>query len=235
MDLQNIMQANQVVLSIRDKLITTLDGVLGYGSASIFNWCNYNNPGDHMIAFATSKYLYDSGVSIDSVQTGSPFDAVDSDVIISQGGGNLGDLYLHIERQRRCVIQRFVSKPIVIMPQSVYFYSDVEAAKSADIYNAHTNLTILVREAVSYRIASDLFNKCRVILCPDSAWYLADWVMGIVSRYRSVLDDNMDWHDLVFRFKDYDARSVLSLAVVLGAMMQLSRCDHLVTRGCMVI
>lgn len=41
--------------------------------------------------------------------------------IILQGGGNLGDLWSNHQKFREYIISKYRDRPIVIMPQSIYF------------------------------------------------------------------------------------------------------------------
>lgn len=91
-------------------------------------------------------------------------------VIALRGGGNIGTTWLHEEKFHRKIISTFSENKIVFFPESVYFSEDEfginEAAKSARIYNDHPDLTLLVRDQISFERAKSIFN-CKIIFCPD--------------------------------------------------------------------
>ena len=91
----------------------------------------------------------------------------DEDVILLQGGGNMGDLYPGIEIGKRCAIETFPNNKIIIFPQTIYYNNKLEFEKSIKIYNSHKNLIIMAREQKSYDIMKKYFDKCKVYLTPD--------------------------------------------------------------------
>ena len=95
------------------------------------------------------------------------------DMIWIAGGGNLGNVYLPEELVRRDVIENVKNNPIFIFPQSIYFTEDEkgknEAEISAKIYENNTNLTLFVRDCISFDIAEKIFPKTRKFLIPDIA------------------------------------------------------------------
>lgn len=95
------------------------------------------------------------------------------DLILLQGGGNLGNRYLGEENVRRDVIESFPNNKIVILPQTIYFEDTKEAEKelkiSQSIYNKHKNLTIFVRGNVSYKNAKEYFYNAKIYESLDMA------------------------------------------------------------------
>lgn len=93
------------------------------------------------------------------------------DVIFLHSGGNLGDRGVWSERARRGLITRFAKNAVVSLPQTIYF-SDTEKGKAEcnrtrEIYAAHPNLTIIGRDAVSARLAGELFPNATTFAIPD--------------------------------------------------------------------
>lgn len=89
-------------------------------------------------------------------------------LIVLHGGGNLGDLYPGHERFRRAVIAARPDCPIVILPQTIHFRDPAELRASADVYRAHPDLVLCVRDQASERIAREHLAE-RVVLAPDMA------------------------------------------------------------------
>jgi pyruvyl transferase EpsO len=88
------------------------------------------------------------------------------------GGGSLGDLWYSHQQFREHIIQTHPHRPIVILPQSLYFQKADNLAKAARIFNAHPDLTIFARDDRSFAIATQAFDACRVLKAPDMAFYL---------------------------------------------------------------
>lgn len=101
------------------------------------------------------------------------------DPIYLHGGGNLGNLYINEEIQRRDVIKRFPENKITIMPQSISFTNDERGIREMEItkkiYNNHKNLNIICREEKSFKTAETLFQKNNLFFSPDSVLYLSDY------------------------------------------------------------
>lgn len=229
---------------LKTELVRQLDAVVSFRECVYVDWPNYPNPGDHVIATAGLLYMTRRKITIRSITSrgktrcgGLP--------IIAQGGGNLGDLFPHHEEFRRQLVARNHASPIVVMPQSICFRSDVNAQRSAEIYNANPNLTILVREQVSLEIATELFPACQVLLCPDTAWYLADLIQELRKhqlQQHACLARPQDhlacegfsgpgWDETLWKLSAEISHPEFqrSLAITMGALWQLSRCHQLTT------
>lgn len=99
----------------------------------------------------------------------------DDDILVMQGGGNMGNEYSYIEQSRRKVVELFPNNKIIIMPQTIFFSDDEngreEFEASKKIYNSHKNLTIIAREKISYELMKKNF-KCNIVFTPDIVLYL---------------------------------------------------------------
>lgn len=146
----------------------------------------HKNMGDHAIAFASKKFILDNFKDYDFIE----LDMVDiykygralksfltpDDIIMILGGGNMGDMYLQDEEQRRFIIKKFKNNKIISLPQTINF-SDTERGrkelvKSKKIYNSHENLLLTAREDKSFEIMKNNFNESKVIKSPDMVFYL---------------------------------------------------------------
>jgi pyruvyl transferase EpsO len=92
--------------------------------------------------------------------------------ILLQGGGNLGDLY-ETQLFNEVIIERYHDRPIVMLPQTIYYRSQEALARTAKVFNAHPNLTLFTRDHISYSIAQKHFVNCRNYLAPDMAFQTA--------------------------------------------------------------
>ena len=94
----------------------------------------YGNLGDQAIAYAICKFCHNAFPNArfyefqeyNVIQYLSWLKATikAEDLIILQGGGNLGNLYPRYEFIRRTIIKSFPHNRIVVFPQSVYFSND---------------------------------------------------------------------------------------------------------------
>ena len=92
-----------------------------------------------------------------------------NDIIVLQGGGNMGYKYFDAEQNRRSVINNFKNNQIIIFPSTIDYGNTKrekkEFKKSIYIYNKHKKLTICAREGKSYNIMKKIYRK--VIFVPD--------------------------------------------------------------------
>jgi pyruvyl transferase EpsI len=93
----------------------------------------------------------------------------DDDIIVIQGGGNMGSLYALEELLRQNIVKAFPNNKIISLPQSTCFMNQkkdyiLERAKKS--YSNHKKLTIYARDLPSLDFCKYNF-KCNVILCPD--------------------------------------------------------------------
>ena len=148
---------------------------------------DHDNLGDHTIALATEQYLGDylTGYEIIDITEQEYWKYRDSlikrvdaekDIIILQGGGNLGNQYMYIEKIRRDVIKH-VKAEQYLFPQTMFFtdtpVGNKELRKTKMIYGTHKNLTLFAREKKSFDMMKEAFPSNSVYLVPD-----------IVLRYR---------------------------------------------------
>lgn len=89
--------------------------------------------------------------------------------ILVHGGGFLGTIWFDAEVLLRDVIAKNHRSHILILPNTVYYENTErgqrELQNSEAIYNAHPNLEIFLREALSYRFAKQHYRN--VALVPD--------------------------------------------------------------------
>lgn len=147
---------------------------------------HYNNLGDQAISFATLKFIEDNFREYEIIEVRlneflSNLRCLkkyinESDIIVLQGGGNMGYMYADAEDNRRTIIHYFKNNKIVIFPQTIDYGKDkkskIEFEKSKKIYSKHKNLTLLAREINSYNIMKSSYRNNDIILVPDIVTYL---------------------------------------------------------------
>lgn len=178
----------------------------------IFELPCFDNLGDHAIAYAIRKYFTDfvkenenyQIICIDGWDTVAAIyklkkEIRPDDIIVCQGGGNMGNLYMFAEIFRRKTVKAFKNNRIIIFPQTIYFTDDeegiAELKKSRDCYNSCHDLTIFARDEKSYEIMKENFS-CKIIKLVDSVTYidtpLNNRRNGILLCLRSDIESSLD-------------------------------------------
>ena len=161
----------------------------------------YGNIGDQAIAYATEVYLKDyfPEYTLIRVTENNTFRhmktlqriCTQEDIIVLQGGGNMGSLYPQIERLRRFCIKCFPDNFIISMPITATYRDDSrgrkELSKSKRVFDSHKSLLLLARERFTLEFIKDNFTtKC--MLVPDIVFYLTNKINPIsVERYCNML------------------------------------------------
>ena len=140
----------------------------------------YGNIGDLAIAYFTKRFMEINSnkkfIEITEKEINYNFNEIakkikPSDIILLQGGGNLGSEYVDQEKIRSKVIKLFKNNKIIIMPQTVYFSEDAhgQAIKECikKIYSQHKDLNIFSREEISFKTMNKIFNNNNINLVPD--------------------------------------------------------------------
>ena len=169
----------RLIDSLRRKCQETLGSVLGHQRRlALLDFPNYANVGDSAIWLGDLACLESLGIrrprytcDLQTYDRKQLARRLGGGTILLRGGGNLGDLYMPIQRFRERVIEDFPRNPIVQLPQSIFFASRDALARARRIFNRHPNLTLLVRDRRSLEIARNEF-RASSLLCPDSAFCL---------------------------------------------------------------
>lgn len=148
---------------------------------------DYNNLGDIAITVTQIKYLKDclenDNYQIINIPVGDTCKVylsmkknIKKDSIITLiGGGNNGDLYEFIEKQRRFIIKKFKSQKIISFPQTVHYSDSKNGEKYLNEFKKLckkcSNLTLMAREKKSYDFYKDNFLHNRILLAPDIVLY----------------------------------------------------------------
>jgi pyruvyl transferase EpsO len=178
--MESFHHAQPTVLdSLRASLQTALDDIIPLQECALLHYPYYPNIGDHMIWLGAVSYWGNHRhTTLNYVASAQNFcdkklaaTSCNTPIILS-GGGNLGDLWPKEQQFREYIIERYRDRPIISLPQSIYFAEPDNAARAAQIFNAHPNLTLFARESVSYQLAQQYFPNCRILQAPDMAFQL---------------------------------------------------------------
>jgi len=137
----------------------------------------HGNLGDHAIAVAEEAILQKqkipfieiTGYQLEVLKKFEMMKLMNGHVILINGGGNLGTLWMNIECLQREIVQSNPRSPILILPNTVFYeeseWGREELRKSIQIYNQHKRLIIYAREKTSYEFMKPIYNDVR--LMPD--------------------------------------------------------------------
>ena len=146
----------------------------------------YGNLGDQAIAYAINRFCKSTLPSFEIVEFQEESviqylswlkkNVKKGDVIVLQGGGNLGNLYPRYEFVRRTLVRTFPESRMIVFPQSIFFSEDAggkyEMGISRKAYEKSEQLIIFARDSVSYTKMKKTFPKTKIELCPDVVFSL---------------------------------------------------------------
>ncbi|NJL01474.1 MAG: polysaccharide polymerase [Spirulinaceae cyanobacterium SM2_1_0] len=149
-------------------------------TCALLDYPSYPNLGDHLIWLGAVLYLRDRHCHVAYTASVRDFDADQLDrclpadaPILLNGGGNFGDLWPRYQQFREAIAARYPQRPLIVLPQTLYFTDTANLQRAAAEFNRHPNLTLCLRDRRSLAIARDAFTDCRLVLAPDMAFHLA--------------------------------------------------------------
>lgn len=114
-----------------------------------------------------------------------------TDLILIDGGGNIGTLWPEEENKMRDILRRFPENPIFIFPQTAFFAKDEagerELRQSQKIYGAHKKLTVFCRDRATFDLFETEFRQVRHYFTPDMVPYLETAGDGRAPRHGVLL------------------------------------------------
>lgn len=125
--------------------------------------------------------------------------AIGDGTILFTGGGSFGDLWERHLRFREQVVADFPTHRIIQLPESVHFERAESLARARAVFDAHPDVTILVRDAESLSLVQREFRAASALV-PDLAFGLGRLTQSVGVHRQPVLwlkrDDKED------RFRD---------------------------------
>lgn len=137
----------------------------------------HGNLGDHAIATSEADllnalkipYIEVTGRHLQILNKCGHLNVMNGCTILINGGGNLGTLWIGVERLIRSVIQNNPKSKILVFPSTIFYENspegEEELRKSVSIYGAHQNLFLYAREPISFDVMQKLYGNVR--LAPD--------------------------------------------------------------------
>ena len=152
-----------------------LNPLIPHGSTiALFDFPNHANVGDSLIWLGEEAYLKDRGdlrisvVDDLTVQYRRLPSLPDSTVILIQGGGNLGDLWIRHQSLREKIVTNYRGHRVIQLPQSIHFQDATNEEQCQRVFGAHNDFHLLVRDRDSLEHAKRLHTG-PTQLCPDMA------------------------------------------------------------------
>jgi pyruvyl transferase EpsO len=92
--------------------------------------------------------------------------------LLISGGGNFGDVWEEHHRFREHLAEAYPRQRIVQLPQSIHFADPARLERTRAAFARHAELTLLVRDEPSRKLASAAFPRAVVLAAPDAAFCL---------------------------------------------------------------
>lgn len=161
---------------IKDRL-SVIDKYVPRGSVVMFvDYPIHLNVGDILIMKGTEQFFRSRNYMVahrysmfgfpDSPKQFPPLSK--NTVIVMQGGGNFGDVYLRHQSLRNRVIEHYRDNRIVVFPQTMFFRDQAEMKRTAAIFSQHPDLHFMARDRKTYETFRRRFSN-NVEMCPDMA------------------------------------------------------------------
>lgn len=177
--------SSQLIASLRSELLEVLTEVVGFRQrVALIGFPTHPNVGDSAIWLGELAALRSLGATVVSTSSITSYDPRvvrerlgGQGKVLLHGGGNLGDEWPQHQLFREQVIADLRDLPIIQLPQSVHFNSTRNLHQARAVFDAHSELTLLCRDARSLEVAHREFLATSW-LCPDAALGirgLGDW------------------------------------------------------------
>ncbi|MBD1809594.1 polysaccharide pyruvyl transferase family protein [Microcoleus sp. FACHB-SPT15] len=183
------MTSHSETEKIKASLHKSLEILEAFENCVLLDYPAHPNIGDHLIWLGEIFYLTNVlKTKISYAASTKDFSDLEmqkrlgKSPIVFHGGGNLGDLYGGSQKFRERIIEQHKDRPIIILPQSIYFADQVNLVEAARSFNSHPNLTLFVRDNYSYEIAQQYFDNCQIIKAPDMAFHMVNLPLVSFSR-----------------------------------------------------
>lgn len=87
------------------------------------------------------------------------------DMVFLHSGYRLTNLYMESVYAVEMMMELLGDKKMVFLPQTIHFTDDVVMERLS--HEIGENVTIMCRDSVSLKVAKEIFNKSKNVLCPD--------------------------------------------------------------------
>jgi exopolysaccharide biosynthesis predicted pyruvyltransferase EpsI len=168
----------KLISNLQDKIAAALQPLIGTGPVALVDFPDHSNVGDSAIWLGEISYLRKRLAmspsyccSIRSFSADDLARQAPKGPILIHGGGNFGTIWKNHHDFLLMLLDRYHGRPIVQLPQSIFFDSEAASDPTARAIEKHGAFTLLVRDQKSYDFAVRKF-QCPVQLCPDMAFFI---------------------------------------------------------------
>ena len=194
--------------------LCTYCGNMRYNKAVLLQTPLHGNLGDHAIALAEKQILEAVQITTldypESNQMERRMASLTSPrkTVLITGGGWLGSLWPNEEERFLGTVEAFDKHRIIVFPQTVFFDMKTEMGKgffqkSKSVYESHPNLTIFLREKISYDFMKTWMPQVHIELVPDVVMALDQKLPALErngcliclrsDKERTISDENRDF------------------------------------------
>lgn len=172
--------------TIVDKISKKFNNQNGVTNVVFMDLPTNGNLGDQALVYAAKKFILDNiaDAKINIIEI--PNNEINSsikflkehlrltDIVIWNGGGNLGTIYPTAELSRWATFEALKEQQIIMFPQSVFYNPNEKMFlnMSKHFYNKKSNLSVYLREKQSFEFFSENFSVNQVQLVPDIVFSL---------------------------------------------------------------
>lgn len=160
---------------LQGRIDESLAPLLSDGPVALVDYPDHANVGDSAIWLGETAWLRARDLTPAYVSTirahdhGALAAAVPAGTILLHGGGNFGTLWKAHQDFRLAMLERFPNRPVVQLPQSIFFDDAAAIAACARAIERHGKFTLCVRDEPSLEFARRHF-PCETLLVPDMAF-----------------------------------------------------------------
>lgn len=173
-----------VIIKVRNKKYAILFGTPMHG-----------NIGDQTIAYAEHVFFKEQGKKVVEIPDYYALKhaklwkkLIGKKKIYVHGGGFVGSVWPDMHEMLITIIKTFSDNKIVILPQTIDFGNDeILLDKFNTVLKNATDVTICIREDISYKIYRDKLKNARLLLIPDMVLFLEPFDLGDNKREKITL------------------------------------------------
>lgn len=151
------------------------------GDCHLTNLPYHTNIGDALIWNGAMALLSSTGKRILSQTSEGTWNGKrvkQGDIIVFDGGGNIGDIWRDNMEFFLSVVEANRNNRIVVLPNSVWYSDESLIAEDAQCMAAHPDLHLVARDNYSYDFMQRHFGANHVYLAPDMAFYIPDSMLA---------------------------------------------------------
>lgn len=146
----------------------------------------HGNLGDHAIVYAETQIIQSvapekaiieiSNIEYFQCKQTLPRYISNHDIIVIDGGGNLGTLWPFEDDKIADIISRFSKNKIIVFPQTCFYDATKDNSeritRNRSIYEEASDLHVFLRDKASYNLFQKLFPNVKACLVPDTVLWV---------------------------------------------------------------